>query len=205
MQESTTIRRMSARTAAAVLLAVVGMLALGGAWNSAVAEPGNGGGNATGRPDDGTVGNGNPHDNKPDPSQNDGKGEGNKGHECDDNHGVGQGNPAHPNDCTTPTTVHSGGCTNPDGCDGGGGGGGGSTVTTETPTTAAPQAEVLGLTEEAPAAAPGAAPAADVAGATELAFTGATSDVLGFLAVALLAFGTAIVLVARKPQEFMTV
>src|SRR4051794_14412680 len=49
MHESTTIRRMSARTAAAVLLAVVGMLALGGAWTSAIADPGNGNGaNQTG-------------------------------------------------------------------------------------------------------------------------------------------------------------
>jgi hypothetical protein len=223
MQESTTIRRMSARTAAALLLAVVGMLALGGAWTSAFASNGNGAnqsgpydstsvpcdnqgnGNA---PCNGTVGNA---DDKNPPGQQPGGNDHNNGYECDGNNGVGNngGNPAHSGCVTTTTGVGSSGCTNPNGCDEGctsscDSGCVSSCGSSVTPNT--PQADVLGVTEDAPpGASPAspASPAAAVAG-TQLAFTGATSSVLGFLAVALLAFGMAFILVARKPTESMS-
>jgi hypothetical protein len=199
MQQLGTTRRMTARTAAAVLLAVVGMLALGGAWTSATATPGNSSGNGQSdehRPGDGEVG---PpaHANKP-PTQNNGN-DNNKGHECDGNKGIGQGNPAHPGcggTTNTPTTLGGSNCVtncNP------GTTGGTPSVTPQTPTGEAPSAEVLGLTEERPAAE-AAAPVAGAAPASALAFTGVTSDVIGFLGIALLAFGMAFILVARKPE-----
>ena len=195
--QSTTVSRRSARATVAVVLAIVGMLALGGAWTSVSAEPGSGNGNATGRPEDGSVGNGNPHANKPDPSQNDGKGNGNKGHECDDNKGVGQGNPAHPNDCAGDTSNPPAGCTN---C-----GTGTSTPEEEDVpegevlgvTEEAPSGEVLGITEEMPAApAVAAAPA-------ELPRTGSTSQALGFLGIALLAFGASAILFTRREDAIL--
>jgi hypothetical protein len=191
---------MSARAAIAIALAVVGMLALGGAWSSATATPGESAehdNNGNGPPADCSVGNacGN---TPPGQSENDK----NKGHECDDNHGIGQGNPAHQG-CTT-TTIHEDtqGCTtNPcefcvSDC------GTTTTIAPNTPTTEAPpSAEVLGLTEEQPAAPPPNA----AAPAQQLAFTGATADVLGFLGLALVAFGGAFLLVARKPKQIQAV
>src|SRR5205814_8895528 len=113
MHESTTIRRMSARTAAALLLAVVGMLALGGAWTSAFASANQGGqydphGDCTGT-NQGNSGNCNgnqsgPSDEKNPPGQVDNQHD--NGYECDGNHGVGDhgGNPAHTG-CASTTTV----------------------------------------------------------------------------------------------------
>jgi hypothetical protein len=189
MQQSATMRRTSARTAIAIMLAVVGMLALGGAWSSATAAPGNSDNDnsqGNGPPADGSVGNA---DDKTPGGQSNGDNP-NKGYECDDNQGVGKGNPAHTG-CTTSTTSQTGssGCVGV--CDT-------TTTTTTTVPGEEPSAEVLGLTEEAPAA-PGAAPAA--APATQLAFTGITADVLGFLGLALVAFGAAFMLVARRNEE----
>jgi hypothetical protein len=225
MHETTTIRRMTARTAAAVLLAVVGMLALGGAWTSAFADAGgvpNGGANQSGPYDPTTVpcdnqGNGNSAcngtnpgaghaDDKNPPGQ-----VGNThdhGYECDDNKGIGNrgGNPAHSGNCVNDNTDPAGCTTEPccevncgtpqTGCTNCGG------ITLSNPSGDTPRADVLGLTEEAPPAATGATPAANVA-ATELAFTGSTANALGFMALALLAFGGSFLLAARKPAEIL--
>jgi hypothetical protein len=186
MQQSAHIRRTSARTAIAIMLAVVGMLAIGGAWSSATAAPGNSGNensNGNGPPADGSVGNAD--DKAPGGQHGNDK---NKGYECDSNKGVGKGNPAHTGTCSTDTNTNTGGCTGV--CD----------TTTTTPTTAPGEEpiadEVLGLTEEMPAAPAAAAPAA-----TQLAFTGITADVLGFLGLALVAFGAAFMLIARRNDD----
>src|SRR5947209_6266053 len=116
MHDSKTIRRMSARTAAALLLVVVGVFALGGAWSSAFAAAGGNGNGANqsgpydptptsaapcpnnqgngNAPCNGTVGNA---DGKNPPGQQPGGNDHNKGYECDGNKGVGNdgGNPAH--------------------------------------------------------------------------------------------------------------
>ena len=55
-------------------------------------ENGNGGGNATGRPDAGTVGNA---DAKNPPGQFPDGTDSNNGYECDGNNGIAKGNPAH--------------------------------------------------------------------------------------------------------------
>lgn len=216
MQQSVTIRRMSVRTAIAVVLAVVGMLALGGAWSSATAsdhganqegpyDPDNvcegdnqGNGNA---PCNGDVGNA---DDKNPPGQQPGGNDNNKGYECDGNKGVGNdgGNPAH-SGCDDDTNTNTGGCVGA--CSSGGG-----TTTTTTTTTVVEEgeqpeaeAEVLGLTDQQPGApaAPAAAAAAAAPAATQLAFTGVTADVLGFLGIALVAFGAAFMLVARRNEK----
>lgn len=72
-------------TRAALLMAVSGFGLV-----PAAAAPGNGNGNATGRPADGSVGKA---DNKAPRGQS--LDDMNKGYECDANHGVGRGNPAH--------------------------------------------------------------------------------------------------------------
>ena len=226
MHDSKTIRRMSARTAAALLLAVVGVFALGGAWSSAFAAAGGNGNGANqsgpydstsvpcdnkgngNAPCNGTVGNA---DNQNPNGQQPGGNDHNKGYECDGNKGVGNdgGNPAHTG-CATPTVTIPGSHCTTQPCDpcrtNCGSGcvsncGGNSSVITPGTT---PNAEVLGLTEDAPGATPGATPAAAVAG-KQLAFTGATSDVLGYLGVALLAFGLAFIVTTRKPEEITVV
>jgi hypothetical protein len=215
--QSTTMRRTSARTAVAVVLAIVGTLALGGAWTAASADPGNGNGGANTTPgpydDNTTTCPGENQGNSQNCNGSEGKADdknppgqvGNthdRGYECDDNKGVGdhRGNPAHTDDCTTTNTIPGSGCT-VEPCDFTPGCVTNCGTVTSTPTT--PEAEVLGLVEERPAS-PNAAPQAQVAGTTQLAFTGSTTDVLGFLALALLAFGGAFILLTRKPQEITT-
>ena len=221
MQQVAHGRRMTKRTAVAILLAVVGMLAIGGAWSSASADQGgvpNGGANQPGPYDPGDVcggtnqGNsqncngsvGNADDKNPPGQVNN---EHDNGYECDGNKGVGDkgGNPAHTGCDTTTTTTHSQGCTTEqcDGCTSNCGGSsdctndcGGLTPTPETP-GAQPSAEVLGLTEERPPDA--AAPAA--VQAKELAFTGSRAETMGFLALALFAFGGSAILFARREEQ----
>ena len=185
MQQSADRRRLSARTAVAVLLAVVGMLAIGGAWSSATAAP----------PDNGSVGNA---DDKEPGGQSEGDSP-NAGYECDDQSGVGDGNPAH---------TGCGGSTDDDGPSGSGSSSEPEptvTTTTEAPEVEqhepapaeVPRGEVLAETEVRAPEAP--APAA--AAPAELALTGAMTQALGLLGVALLAFGAAFVLVAPRPKQ----
>ena len=214
MQQSATMRRTSARTAIAIMLAVVGMLALGGAWSSATAAPGDNGANQGGPYDpsgdcegenQGNSQNCNgqqsgPSDDKNPPGQV--GNEHDRGYECDDNKGVGDkgGNPAHTGCTTTTIETNTQGCPAGQVCELGCTSNCGTTTTT-VPGEEPPSAEVLGLTEEAPAApaAPGSPAAA--APATQLAFTGVTADVLGFLGLALVAFGAAFMLIARRNEE----
>ena len=191
MQQPSTIRRMSARTALAVALAAVGMLALGGAWSSATATPCSNNGNATGQPGDDEAGKNKGGDKTP-PGQSDN--DKNKGHECDGNNGIAKGNPAHPGCGGGDNIVDDSGCE--------GACGGGTTTTTNTTVVGEgeqPETEVLGLTEERPAAPAAATPAAAAPG--ELARTGAKTQTLGLLGLALLAFGGSAILLARRDQE----
>jgi len=179
---------------------------------------GNGGGNATGRPCAGCVGNA---DDKNPPGQFKNGNDKNRGYECDvkgkpngGNNGVGKGNPAHtPCKPTTTQTCPDGtplpasgtcGTTTqscPDGTPLPASGTCGTTtsscVSNCTPPGGTPPAEVLSASSERPTEVLGV----QVTRGAGLAFTGAATTPLTATAIALVCMGAALVVIARRRDE----
>lgn len=148
---------------------------------------GNGGGEATGQPCAGCVGNAD--DNEP-PVQVPGSADPNSGHECDSNNGIGVGNPAHTG-CTTPTPPTENPPTeNPPT----------ENPPVENPPTENPLTETPAPQQPFGGGAP-LTPAPQVAQADELAVTGFDVLPLGLGGLALLGAGGAAVVMARRTRR----